>query len=811
MKISLNWLNEYIDVSDFFSKPQELSDLLTRAGLEVDGYEDLASQFSHVVVAQVKVLERHPDADKLTLCQVDVGSGEDQQIICGAKNHKQGDKVVAALPGAILPGDFKIKVSKIRGIESRGMLCSETELGVADSADGILLLPTDAPVGKPYAEYAGLNDIIFEISVTPNRADCLSHLGLARELGAVLGRDVKIPEPQLKTGSFDSEQDIQVQLNQSESCPRYSGRSLRGIKVGPSPAWLKSRLELVGMNSINNVVDVTNFVMLELGQPLHAFDQVHLQGNKIIIDTSKAGEGFTTLDGTELKMSGDELTIRDQDKPVALAGIVGGKNSGVSESTTDIFVESANFNQKVVRRTARRFGIDTESGQRFSRGTNPEIVLLAMDRACQLIQQLCGGEVAKTWVDHYPKAIEAPVIEISQPYVEQRLGYKVPAEDFEMWMGRLGCDLERTGEGQWSVRPPVFRWDLAMDVDLVEEYARLHGYEHIPERLPVLDREPSQHDRNYLNERRLTDLCVTLGYLQAVNYSFLSEAGYHQFIGDVKATEASGVPAVAELVKIRNPLNEELNAMRGSMAPGLYKNALDNFRYGNLSGRLFEIGRVFSKKDDGFSEATRLGFVNWGLQQAGMYKSERLQHSVLELKTSVEKLLEGLSISRYSWDQSADLPEFLHPGQSAVLVVEGKPAGYIGTLHPSLREKDKWRVDLSLAEINAEKLMLGQPRKSKFKPLAKYQVVERDFSVVIPDDMPVGQVMDEVQKSVAAFLVDAQVFDVFKGKGLPEGHRSVSIKLRLQSAEKTLDEQELAGIQEAVIQKLADKLGVHLR
>ncbi|MCB0349873.1 MAG: phenylalanine--tRNA ligase subunit beta, partial [Bdellovibrionales bacterium] len=588
MKISLSWINEYVDVKDFFKKPEELASLLTGAGLEVEGYEDPSKKFNHVVIGHIVELGKHPNADKLTLCQVDTGAGQPHQIVCGAQNHKQGDKVIVALPGAVLPGNFAIKLSKIRDVESQGMLCSESELGLKDQSEGIVILPKDAKVGQSYAEYSGACDIIFEINVTPNRADCLSHVGLAREISCLLDRPLKLPEAKIKTGAKKTKDHIDVKLVNAELCPRYAGRSIFGVQVGASPAWLKNRLLAVGLNSINNVVDVTNFVMMEYGQPLHAFDAKNLKGEKIIVDMAKQNEKFKSLDGTVIELSGEELTIRDGETAVALAGVVGGLNSGVTEKTEEIFLEAAHFNPRGVRRTSRKHGIDTDSGQRFSRGTDPENVLEAMNRAAALIQELAGGEVAKDFYDLYPKPHARTPIKVRKQILEERLGYAVDMSDFNKWMKRLHCKTKVSGDTV-TVEAPPFRFDIEIEMDLVEEYARLNGYDKIPESFPALQVRPTDSALSYINEQRAGELFKNEGYLEARNYNFLSPKWQSELI-DEKQYAKLGLAAGGEAVNIKNPLSEETSQMRQSLLPGLLTNLIHNFSHGALDGRLFETG-----------------------------------------------------------------------------------------------------------------------------------------------------------------------------------------------------------------------------
>ena len=535
MKISLKWLNDHVEIMDFASRADDLAKLLTDAGLEVEAIENKAEAFRHVVVGHILKLERHPNADRLTVCQLDVGTGTAQQIVCGATNHRQGDRVVVTLPGAVLPGDFAIKKSKIRDVESNGMLASESELGLKAEAEGILILPADAPVGKPFAEYFGLEDVVFELKITPNRADCLSHLGLARELACLLERPLKAVPLDLKTDeAVKTRSHVALEVRDPENCRRYAGRVIDGVEVGPSPAWLKSRLESVGMKSINNVVDVTNFVMMDLGQPMHAFDLAHLHGGRITVAASTAGETFTTLDGRALTLTGDELTIRDGDRAVALAGAIGGQNSGVSAQTKSIFLESAHFAMDSVRRTARRHGLQTDSAYRFSRGVDPSGIRRALDRASALIGQVAGGRAAADAWDEYPRPLTPPVIAVTAAFVGQRLGYAVSTEDLRAALVRLGARVDVAGD-TLTVTSPAFRYDLEQPADLVEEFGRLRGYDHIPETLPPLNVAPLRLDPGFVLEQRVNALARGAGLTQAVNYGFVNGTAQSELLGPAPA------------------------------------------------------------------------------------------------------------------------------------------------------------------------------------------------------------------------------------------------------------------------------------
>lgn len=830
MKISLNWLNDHIDIADYKTKAEELSKLLTSVGLEVEAVEDRASQFKNVVVGHIVKLDRHPNADRLTVCQVDAGEGQPRQIVCGAKNHKAGDKVVVTLPGAVLPGNFEIKKSKIRDVESLGMLASESELGLKKESEGILILPADAPVGKSFAEYYGFDDVVFELKITPNRADCLSHLGLARELACLLKRPLKSKplEPKV-SAQVSTKKSVGLELLDSKLCPRYAGRVVKGVKVGPSPAWLKTRLESVGMNSINNVVDITNFIMMDLGQPLHAFDMANVQGSKIVVGRAVVGEKFKTLDGTELTLTGDELTIRDQERAVCIAGVIGGANSGVSESTKDVFVESAHFAMDSVRKTARRHGIQTDSAYRFSRGTDPSGVVNALNRACALIQEVAGGDVAADHWDEYPNPPAKRPILISAGYVSQRLGYRVPVEDMTEVFTSLGCKVTQTSDGGvvefttkgmqehnsddivFEVTPPEFRMDLEQDVDLVEEYGRLKGYDAIPETLPVFAYAPLSYDKAFVFEQRVADLARAAGLSQAVNYGFTSSKYQAQTLGAVEAFRGAGLDMDSQPIALKNPLSEDLDVMRVSLLPGLLRNMLHNTRHGNNHGRLFEVGYVFRRGPEGYQQDARLSFVAWGTHTGLWNKSEDPSRVFFDLKARVQQILEKLLIAQAQWNTWNNTPSLVHPAQAAALFVEGRNVGFIGSVHPQWAMQEKVRVPVAIGELDLKALMRGQPRSVKFKPVSKFPAVERDIAFVVPKEMRAQDVAAEIKRTAGALLQSIEVFDVFEGGNLPEGHQSVAYRMIYQDMQETLTEERLSQLQSQIMANVEKKLSVKVR
>jgi phenylalanyl-tRNA synthetase beta chain len=814
MKISLKWLNDFVDVKDFFQKPEALADVLTRAGLEVEEIQNKSRDFENVVTGLILEKDKHPNADKLSLCRVTTGEGVVHQIVCGAQNHKTNDRVVVALPGAVLPGNFAIKKAVVRGIESGGMLCSLKELGLAGDSEGIVILPEDAPIGKSFAEYKGLDDVTFELKVTANRADCLSHFGLAREVACLLGRELKktTSQPQLSTTTTGSQ--IGLQVRAQDLCPRYTGRYFRGVKVGPSPEWLKKRLEIVGLNSINNIVDCTNYVMMEFGQPLHAFDASQIRGNTVIVDRAQAGEKFITLDGTELSLTGEELMIRDAERSLCIGGVIGGKNSGVTEVTTDVFLEAAYFIPMSSRKSLRAHGLNTDSGYRFARGVDPEGALNALERATELILKVVGGEAFSQAHDFYPTPQKKESVRLNVQTISDRLGYPADARKFEEFMTRLGCRLEKTADGEYQILPPSYRFDLEVDMDLVEEYARLNGYDQIPESLPVFKAAPTPQDLNYLLNRKVSEVLRGQGYSQAMHLALVGAKSQLQFLKNLKNMEAAGLRVSEVPVKVLNPLNEEQDSMRMCLSFGLFKNVVANFHQGSEFGRLFETGKTFVfEGEQNYSESWRLGLSAWG-HRKGLWQQNPQHPLVFELKAAIENLLSQLHITSYSWatiSNKGEVPDFLHRGQVAHLVVEGRKVGLIGSLHPVLQEDEKIRVPVALAELDLEALFKNQPRLVKVESLSRFPSIQRDLALVMPKVLKVGDVIKEIRKEAGPYLVDLNIFDVYEGDKLEVGLKSVAFRLIYQDKKDTLRDQIVNESIEKVLAGVKAKFQISVR
>ncbi len=814
MKISLKWLHDFVDVKEYFQRPEALAEILTRAGLEVEEIQNKSRDFENVVTGLILEKDKHPNADKLSLCRVTTGEGVVHQIVCGAQNHKANDRVVVALPGAILPGNFAIKKAVVRGIESAGMLCSLKELGLAKESEGIEILPENAPIGKSFAEYKGFDDVTFELKVTANRADCLSHYGLAREVATLLGRELKKPEVQMQTVPTPTREQMGLEVRASDLSPRYTGRYLRNLKVGPSPEWLSKRLEMVGLNSINNIVDCTNYVMMELGQPLHAFDAAQIRGRKIVVDRAAKGEKFITLDGTELTLTGEELMIKDTEKSLCVAGVIGGKNSGVTDATTEVFLEAAYFVPMSARKSLRAHGLNTDSGYRFARGVDPEGTMQALERATELILKVAGGEAFSQPHDVYPTPQHKEPVTLKVQTISDRLGYAADAKKFEDFMKRLGCQIEKLQEGEYKILPPSYRFDLEQDMDLVEEYARLNGYEHIPETLPVLKSSPTAHDLNYLLQRKTSEVLRACGFSQALHLALVGSKAQNQFVKNFKNMELAGLRTSEWPVKVLNPLNEEQDSMRQTLSYGLFKNLNHNFHQGSEVGRLFEIGKVFlNEGPEKYTEVWRLGLSAWG-QIQGLWQ-QNVQHPVVfELKSAIENLLSQFHITAYQWQtvsNKGEVPDFLHRGQMAHLVVEGKKVGFIGSVHPALLEEEKVRVPAALAELDLDALFKNQPRPLKIESLSRFPSVQRDLALVMPKTLKVGDVMREIRKEAGPALVNLDVFDVYQGDKLDQGQKSVAFRLIYQDKKDTLRDQVVSESIDKVLSHLKSKFQISVR
>ena len=783
MKVSLNWLKELVEIP---ADVATLSELLTKAGVEVEGIETHGCTIEKVLVAQVLESVQHPNADRLSVCKVADGSAELRQIVCGAKNYKVGDKVPLALPGAVMPGDFKIKVGKLRGVESQGMMCSAKELGLPEGEDGLLILPAESVVGTPITELFPAETVL-DVEVTPNRPDLLSHVGMAREIATLLGKPLTLPAAILATAGTHAQPSAEIALEAQDACPFYSARRIRGVKVGPSPAWLRGKLESIGVRSINNVVDVTNYVMLELGQPLHAFDLANLNGG-IRIRHAAPGEPFLALDGKTYALAPRHLVIADSQRALAIAGVMGGEESGVTESTLDVLLESACFTPGEIRRTSRELGLSSDSSYRFERGVDPAGVLPASARAVQLILEVAGGEADPV----AGAAGSAPRFEPVVPFRLERcravLGADVPAETVDRILTSFGLRKTETG---WQA--PSFRQDLTREIDLIEEIARVIGIEAVPAREQTRFTDSSPADKRHDQAMRLRRALAApgLGFHEARSLTLISE----------KALAAFPVEGV---LRVRNPLNEEQVILRPSLLPGLLESLTRNLRAGVRDLRLFEVGRVF--RADAREERTSLALVLSGNAAPASWRDAKPRSAdFFDLKGVLAALnLDGITFVPAK-----------HPALAlAVEIRRGNTAvGLAGQLLPARARELDATAPVLVAEIDLD-LFEPAPAARRFAELPKFPAVTRDIALLAPAEVPHGAIEAVLQSANEPLLVGVELFDIFtdpSGQRIPAGQKSVAYALTYRSTERTLTAEEVAEAHQRLKERLKAELSVSFR
>lgn len=801
MKFTLNWLRDYID---FDLSPEELSHNLTMAGLEVEDVIYLGKGLDNVVVAQITELTSHPNAEKLSLCEVTDGENT-YPIVCGATNMKAGDKVALAKIGSTLPpgpkfeDGLKIKKAKIRGEVSEGMLCAENELGLGEESDGIIILRESAALGTAIVDEMGLNDVVFEVGITPNRPDCLSVLGVAREVAALTGKTIRHPDSAVKDEGEDIQSLAKVELLDSEKCPRYSCRVINNVKIGPSPDWLKRRVEASDIRSINNVVDITNFVLLELGQPLHAFDYDLLEDNKIVVRAAEDGETIKTLDDVERKLTSDDLLICDGKRPVALAGVMGGANTEVSEKTTNILLESAYFDPATVRKTSKATGLRSESSYRFERGINPNGVTKALDRAAELIREICGGEIAKGVIDEYPAAIEPSEVSISLDRANKFLGTEISSDELVKIANGLEFENVKSDGNEFTFRIPTFRVDISREIDLIEELARLYGYDNIPTTLPAVRMKTENTDIIRSVRESLKQVLISSGFYEVINYSFED----HELLSLFNKTD---------VIEILNPITTDSSVMRTSLVPSVLKNAVLNLNHQEQDLRLFELGKVYLPQQDSVlpKEIRKIAATATGTRTPEFWGKE--EFDFFDFKSILEKGFQILNIWNDVETRDADQIGFLHPGKSAMFAIDDKELGYIGELHPDLCEKLEISKRIYVLEIDLDILAaLSKTKKKTFKPLPKFPSVRRDIALIVDESVPVGGILAEIDKIGSSLIEDAEVFDVYSGENVGAGKKSVAVSLQLRAADKTLTEEEVNKVQEKALKKLGLVLGAELR
>lgn len=805
MNTSLSWIKAY--VPDLDVTAQEYTDAMTLSGTKVEGFEKIDADLDQIVIGQIDKIEKHPDADKLIICQVNIGT-ETVQIVTGAPNVKEGDKVPVVLdggrvagghePGQKVAGGIKIKKGKLRGVESCGMMCSIEELGSTRDMYpeapeyGIYIFPEDAVIGESAVKALGLDDVIFEYEVTSNRVDCFSVIGIAREAAATFRKEFKPPVVTETGNSEDVNDYIQVSVENTELCPRYCARVVKNIKIGPSPKWMQRRLASVGIRPINNLVDITNYVMEEYGQPMHAYDLDTIAGRQIIVKTAKNGETFVTLDGQERKLDEDVLMICDGEKAIGLAGIMGGENSMITDNVKTMLFEAACFDGVNIRKSSKRVGLRTDASGKFEKGLDPNNAQAAIDRACQLVEEMGAGEVVGGMVDVYGKKKEPVRVPFDAQKINDMLGTDIPEAEMLGYFEKIGLDYDAQAK---EVIAPTFRHDLFRLADLAEEVARFYGYDNIPTTLPKGEATTGKLSYKLRIEQVARDIAEFCGFSQGMTYSFESPKVFDKLL----------IPADSPLrktVEIMNPLGEDYSIMRTTSLNGMLTSLATNYNRRNKNVRLYELGNIYLPKQLPLTELPeeRMQFT------LGMYG----EGDFFSMKGVVEEFFEKIGMKeKETYDPNAGKP-YLHPGRQAKICYGGKVVGYLGEVHPEVLDTYGIGERAYIAVIDMPEILEFATFDRKYTGIAKYPAVTRDISMVVPKAVLAGQIEEVIAKKGGAYLESYKLFDLYEGSQIKEGFKSVAYSIVFRAKDKTLEEAEVSAAMKKILKGL-EELGIELR
>lgn len=806
MLVSYKWLGQYVDLSGI--SPHELAEKITRAGIEVDVIHERKQGIQGIVVGHVLECKQHPNADKLRVCRVDLGEGEPVQIVCGAPNVAQGQKVVVAKVGAVLPGNFKIKKAKLRGEESHGMICSAQELGIPDRLvpveyrQGIMVLPDDLEVGSCAISALDLDDHVLELDLTPNRSDALSMLGVAYEVAAILDREVRLPELKVPETEEPIEGQVQVEIADPDLCPHYAARLIKDVQIAPSPLWLQNRLIAAGVRPINNVVDVTNYVMLEYGQPLHAFDAANVQDGRIIVRRAREGEKVVTLDDQERTLQEGMLLITDPDKIIGIAGVMGGANSEVKEETKAIILESAYFAGSSIRATSKALGLRSEASLRFEKGVDPERVHAALDRAALLLAELAGGKVAKGIVEERVRDIEPKKISLQVNRLNQVLGTNLRVDEVTKILARLGFEYELKGE-ELLVRVPTRRPDLQIEEDLIEEVARIYGYDLIPTTLPEGSTTPGARTPKQKLRQTIKRFLQGAGLSQVITYSLTSKEH-----AELTTPFTHGIKPI----KLAMPMSEERSHLRTSVIPTLLEVLSYNKNRQQKDVHLFELGHIFLSEEERLTklpeEKEMVAGVLTGLWQNHPWQQVKVPVDFYVAKGIVEGLFQKLGITAVQFEKA--VLEGFHPGRTALIKHQGEVIGYLGQIHPEWQKK----LDLDSVyafELSLEALLKLRPEEISYVPLPKYPSMERDIAILVDEGIEAEHIRTTIKEAGGKLLQSVQLFDVYVGERIEKGKKSLAFSLIYQDPEKTLTDETINQLQEKIIEALASRYQAELR
>lgn len=795
MFVPVSWLKEYVDINNIDIK--EFCDKMIMSGSNIEETHSFGQNIQDVVVGKILEIEKHPDADKLSICSVDVGE-EKLTIVTGATNIKEEDYIPVVKAGGILPGGIEIKKGELRGVESNGMLCSAKELGFSDNVipvahkDGIFILDKAYPLGIDIVDALELKEEIVEFEITPNRPDCLSMIGIARETAAVFLKTLTYPDTKVNNEMDNVNNYISIEIKKPELCKRYVGRVVKDIKIEQSPWWLQKKLITSGVRPINNIVDITNYVMLEYGQPLHAFDLDYLAGNKIIVDTARDHQRFTTLDDAERELDSSMLLINDGEKGVALAGVMGGVNSEVKDDTTMILIESASFNADNIRATSKKLGLRTEASSRFEKGIDSNLCLDAVNRVCKLIEILGAGTVVKGTVDVYPKVEEPKIIKVRANRINTLLGTKLRIDEIADIFKRLEMKVECQNDDLY-VEPPTVRLDLKSEIDFLEEVARIYGYDNLDITVPKGNVQGVKTNKQIL-EDMVKETLIALGINEIQTYSFVSPKG----VDMIKLNESS---MKRNFVKLINPLGEENSVMRTTLIPNMIEVLVRNYNRNIPNAAAFEIGRVFLPVENEKLPMEPVSFV------LGMYGEK---NDFYQLKGIVEAVLEKIGIKDIEFLPEKHHPTF-HPGRCANILYKDTFIGTIGELHPDVAENYDIGTRTYIAEMDFENILMVANTEKYYAPLPKYPAMVRDMALVVEEQTYVKEIEDIVKQYGGKILEKIELFDIYRGKQVKEGYKSVAYSLTYRNLNKTLTDEEVSAVHQSILEALKEKLGVTLR
>ncbi|GAA0601160.1 phenylalanine--tRNA ligase subunit beta [Virgibacillus siamensis] len=807
MLVSVNWLKNYVDVGDI--SPEELAEKITKTGIEVDGIEYIADKSSGVVTGYVESCEKHPNADKLNLCQVDVGD-ETLQIICGAPNIKQGQKVAVAKPGAVLPGNFKIKKVKLRGVESNGMICSLQELGIEekyvpkDIAEGIFVFSDDTVIGESVAPLLNLNDAVLEFDLTPNRADCLNMLGVAYEVAAILNQNITLPDESVEFSSEKATDHVLVKVDDPDLNPYYGAFIIKDLEIRQSPLWMRNALMAAGIRPINNVVDITNYVLLEYGQPLHAFDFDLLNSDRIVVRRAKENEKMVTLDDVERNLSSNNLAITNGTEPVALAGVMGGKNTEVNNDTKTILLEAAYFNPKSVRRTVNETGLRSESSTRYEKGIDPNRVYRAGKRAAYLLQQYAGGTVLAEPAIFDELDRSEKIVAINTAEINKRLGTQIDTDEISVILNRLQFSFEQHGD-EFSVTVPTRRGDINIFEDMLEEVARIYGYDNLPFTLPEGSSQAGGLTKQQLLKREVKGYLESSGLMETITYSLTKDELAQMFIS----------PEIDKLnpnkVRLAMPMTEDHKTLRLSLIPELLRTVSYNLARNQRDLAYYELGKVFISNEKELTnqpkEKLRASGVLTGNWLAHLWQQEKKQVDFYLVKGIVEGLFDFLDI-QIDFKQ-AKLND-LHPGRCAAITLNHQTVGYLGQVHPKL-EKTLDIKETYVFDIDMDYVFEVYRNTTSYQPIPKYPSVSRDIAFIVDENVQAGDIQEVIEETGAPLVQNVYIFDVYKGEHLEEGKKSIAISLLYQDPEKTLKDDEVEQSYQEIVAKVNDQFDAYVR